>query len=365
MRISTVEAIPVSLPFARELALSTGPRSAAEHLLVAVTTDDGVTGYGECVPRPTLYGETMATAAVMIEQVLAPRVLGVAVSSPSSIVQQLSSIAANPSARAAVELAAFDAFARHVGAPAVDLLGGHSRSVPLSALLGYGEPSSVADEAESLRAQWGVSTFKFKIGPTVDDDVEVARALRDRLGEEAVLYADVNQLYSVADALRFLRGTQDCALRYVEEPTTSVHHEEVSRRADLTLLGDESCVDASAVREALEARRCQAVSIKIARTGLRESGRIRDLAVAFGATAVIGSQGDAAVGALTAASFGAADASTAEQPAEVLFFTGLAEHLVTELPDIRDGRLHVPDSPGFGFDIDLEKLRHHRLDRSP
>lgn len=362
MRIRSVSAVPVRLPLTRTVALSTGTQESSSHIVVVVETEDGVRGYGELAPRPTLYGEDMRTAATMVREVLAPRVVGVSVGAAEVLGRRLASLANNPSAKAAIEIAAFDAWGRTLGTSCADLLGGYAREVALCALLGYGEPAAVLDEAVQASGTWGVDAFKLKIGPDVETDVAVAHALREGLGEDATIYADANQRYSPADALTFLTRTRECGLLYVEEPTASVHHRELLDREPFALLADETVPSLAAAHAALSTDvRYAGVSIKPARSGLRESGRIRDLAATSGVRPIIGSQGDAAIGAVVGATFAAASALTAGAPAELLFFTGMADHVIQELPLMTNGRMRLGDGPGFGFNVDEDKLDKYRI----
>lgn len=365
MIIVSVDAIPVSLPFAHAVSLSTGTRSSSEHVLVVVETDGGIRGYAECTPRPTLYGETVSGAVAMVRETLAPMLVGVAVTATDEIVGRLGRIAGNPSARSAVEMAAFDAAGKVWGVSCLDLLGGFTTSVPLAALLGYGAPRQVANEAVGLGDQAGIEAFKFKIGPDVETDIQVARLLRAELGAAAVLYADANQRYEPWEAVRFAKATAECDLRFIEEPTAAIHHLRVTRQTSICIVADESACDLEHADQVLQTGGYLGVSIKPARTGLRESARIRDLAVLRGATPILGSQGDGAVGAIIAATFAAATRLTATNPAELHFFTGMAEHLVTTPPRIHQGRLHLNSGPGFGFEIDMDKLRAFRLQSQP
>jgi L-alanine-DL-glutamate epimerase-like enolase superfamily enzyme len=363
MIIKRIEAVPISLPFVRRTALSTGTRASSEHLLVVVESEDGVRGYAECTPRPTLYGESISGARVIIEQLLAPRVRGLRLDSQATIRTRLAEIAGNPSARAAVEIAAFDAFARSCKLSAVTLLGGHATAVPLCAMLGYARPDGALEEAQSVQERWGITAFKFKVGRDARNDIAVARALREGLGDSAILYADANQQYSFEDAVRFLRATQELDLPFVEEPTGEPSHLALGRMVSYPLLADESAADVAAAYRSVTAGYCRGVSIKPARSGLSDSALIRDVAVMAGVAPVIGSQGDAAIGALVAAAFAAAHPETSRRPAELAFFTTMAAHLVQVAPTIRDGELLVPDGPGFGFEIDPPALDLYRSDR--
>jgi L-alanine-DL-glutamate epimerase-like enolase superfamily enzyme len=78
---------------------------------------------------------------------------------------------------------------------------------------------------------------------------------------------------------------------------------------------------------------------------------------------VIGSQGDSAIGTITSAAFGAAFEATAREAAELDYFLGLRDQLVTTSPVIANGRIAVdPQTAGNGVEIDPEKLSHYRID---
>jgi len=364
MKVRALEAIPFRIPFARSIELSTGRREAVEHLLVRVQTDLGAVGFAECVPRPTLYGETLASAAVVIERTLAPLVVDRELEGAGAGARAVAGIAANRSAKAAVELALFDAWCRELEVPAHRLLGGFTTRVPCCPMLGYGTVEALVAEATALREELGVGTIKFKVGGDAIHDAAVANGLRDALGPEVRLYPDANQRYSAGEALRFLDRSRDADLRWFEEPcpADARGRRQVADRFPARLIGDESCTDSRAAAAELLAGRTAGVSIKVARTAIAESTRIRELCAALGAPLLIGSQGDSAVGAACAAAFAAAAPETVAEAAEVLFWRGLEDDLFTEPLRIDGGDVVLADAPGFGHEIDPDKLAHFRTD---
>jgi L-alanine-DL-glutamate epimerase-like enolase superfamily enzyme len=364
MKIAAVEAVRFRLPMAQVIALSTGTRSEEEHVLVTLRTDDGVVGHSECVPRPSIYGETPAGAAALIGGELAVLVEGLPVSANAAIARALAKVAGNPAARSAVELAAFDAHAKSLGAPAHRLLGGGASETRCCAMLGYGEPAAVVAEAREQIERFGVGTIKFKVGPDLEQDIRVARALREELGEGVRLYPDANRRYTTAEAIAFVDATRECRLRWLEEisdPDDLAGRRAVVARAACTVLGDESCATPRAAAVELEDGRVGGVSIKPARTAIAASTRIRELCAARGAPAVVGSQGDSAIGALVSAAFAAAAPPTSAEAAEILFFTGLADDLLTARPTVTGGAMKLSDAPGFGIEIDPERLARYQV----
>jgi len=59
MKITGVEARPFRIPLKMVTKWATGSQDAAEHVLIKITTDEGITGYAEAPPRPTIYGESI------------------------------------------------------------------------------------------------------------------------------------------------------------------------------------------------------------------------------------------------------------------------------------------------------------------
>lgn len=365
MKVRSLEVIPFRIPFARSIDLSTGRRDAVEHLLVRARTELGAIGHAECVPRPTLYGETLASAAVVIDRTLAPLVVDRDLDGPRASAQALAGIAANRSAKAAVELALFDAYCRELEVPAHQLLGGFASRVPCCPMLGYGSVEELVAEASELRDELGVGTVKFKIGGDAEHDAAVAAGLREALGSEIRLYPDANQRFSAGEALRFLDRSRDCDLRWFEEPCPAAElqgRRQVADRFPARVIGDESCTEARGAAGELLAGRSAGVSIKLARTAISESTRIRELCSALGAPILIGSQGDSAIGAACAASFAAAAPETVAEAAEVLFHRGLEDDLLSESLRIEEGALLLSDAPGFGYEVDPDKVAHFRTD---
>lgn len=357
--IAQIDATPFRLHYAQAVSLSDGVREDAEQVLVRVTTSDGVIGYAECIPRPGIYGETLAGARAIIEGFLGPRVIGTRLTDLQLLAGKLAALKANPAARASIELAALDALARTLELPAYRLLGGAVAEVPCAAILAYGEADAVLAEARSLRESGGICTFKLKIGSSPVRDAQLTRALRSELGDEVTIYADANGRYRPQEAALFLRLTADVGLWALEEPTGAASllaRARLAAAAPTLILGDETCADVRAAAAELVAGRCTAVSLKLARTGIVGSTRIREHCAALGVPVAIGTQADSAIGAYAAAAFAAASPTTAQGPAELLFFRSFANNPVTVLPEIRDGRLRLPEEPGFGFEIDEHAL---------
>lgn len=83
--------------------------------------------------------------------------------------------------------------------------------------LGYPEEKVRRLCREAVAAGW--QSFKTKVGIDVASDVARCRLVRDEIGDERCLMADANQVWSVPQAIEWMRPLQRFRLRWIEEPT--------------------------------------------------------------------------------------------------------------------------------------------------
>jgi L-alanine-DL-glutamate epimerase-like enolase superfamily enzyme len=362
--IKQIRTTPFSVPLSHEVTFSTGRLTHAEHLLVEVETADGTVGVAEAIPRPMIYGETSVSIAHIIATTISDAAVGLDIFHSAQLGERLKDLAGNLTARGAVELALFDAVGKTLGVSCHTLLGGFTDRVTATVILGAGSIDFVRAEAASLVAEHGIRSFKVKIGMDLERDVELITRLRQDL-PDALIYVDANHGYSARDASAFLRRTVDAELAWIEEPCSVddvLGRADVAASSPIPVLGDESCTTVREVATEILARRCTMISIKLARTGIAASTRIREFCAAVGAPVLLGSQGDSGIGTYITAAFAAAGTTTAANPAELGYFLNLEGDLLAEPPVIRDGLLTVPDGPGFGFTVDPDQLRRFRTD---
>jgi L-alanine-DL-glutamate epimerase-like enolase superfamily enzyme len=162
----------------------------------------------------------------------------------------------------------------------------------------FARAEAVVEQAEGFRAAHGIRASKVKVGMDLERDIATVRALRDARGPSAVIYPDANHGFSPADALRFLDATQDCRLAWIDEPCPAedvLAKQRIAAQSPIPILADESCPDVrSVVTEVLDGRSTM-ISIKLARTGIGISQRIRDFGEATGTGVLIGSRGDSSI----------------------------------------------------------------------
>jgi L-alanine-DL-glutamate epimerase-like enolase superfamily enzyme len=365
-RILEVRTVPYAIPYRKPLRFASGSIDIADNVLVEIVTSDGVVGIAEAPPRPYTYGETQASIVAVIEQIFAPAIIGLSILDRELVRSRLARTVGNPTAKAAIDMAMWDAWGKTIGTPVHSLLGGFTDQLQVSHMLGFDDPGVVAAEAIELRETLGISSFKIKVGRRpIPLDVAVCKAVREALGPESELYIDGNRGWTAAESALAVRQLEDVGLSRVEElcPADDV----LGRRwlvsqCPIPFVADESAPTPADVTREILSGAATAVSIKTARTGFSDSLRVSHLAEGLGIEAVIGNQIDAHLGTICSLVFGASQVITARSAAELSNYLDMADGLLQEPLLIENGHMRVPDGPGLGVRLDPEKIARYRVD---
>ncbi len=219
MRVATVETIPVSVPYRHREVSSLIARDGVSDVLVKVTTDDGLVGWGEaCCGADTASVEAAVRA-------MAPFVVG---RDPwnrdamrrDAFTHGLWQFRAGTGnfAWAGLDMALWDLCGRACGQPVWRLLGGlQQRRATYFYYLARGTPESLREQVgDGLRA--GFDVFYLKVGIDDADDLAQVAVVRDALGAGPRLRLDANGAWSVPHALRILRALEEHDVDFVEQP---------------------------------------------------------------------------------------------------------------------------------------------------
>ncbi|WP_335938894.1 mandelate racemase/muconate lactonizing enzyme family protein [Streptomyces sp. PTD5-9] len=367
MKIVQVEAIPFAIPYAKPLKFASGEVHTADHVLVRVHTDEGLTGTAEAPPRPYTYGETQESIVAVIEKIFTPQILGLTALERETVHERLDRTVGNPAAKAAIDMALWDILGRAAGLPVSGLLGGYTDRMRVSHMVGFAPAREMVAEAERIRSVHGITTFKVKVGRRpYRDDVAAVRALREALGPDVELYVDGNRGWTVSESARALHEMADLGLTFAEElcPADDVLGRRwLVARSPVPFIADESATRTGEVTRELLGGSATAISVKTARTGFTASQRILHECEGLGVEVVMGNQVDGQIGTVCSAAFGAAHRSSSRHAGELSNFLDMTDDLLTEPLTIENGALRVREGAGLGIDIDPDKLARYRQDR--
>jgi O-succinylbenzoate synthase len=283
VRIDRLEIRLLRLPLVRFFETSFG--RVSERLFVLVTVDDsGVSGMGECVAdaNPYYSAETTRTAWHIIAEFIAPLVLGRAFDHPKQISAALGVIRGHNMAKAAVEMAGWDLFARQQGISLSAALGGSRRCIESGVSIGIQDSLEELVERVGIELAAGYRRVKIKIKPGWDlNAVERIRACFGSIP----LMVDANAAYTLDDGPH-LAALDPFGLLMIEQPLDYDDvrdHARLQRQIATDICLDESIHSVRAGRDAIEQGACRIINIKPGRVGGHEQAiRLHDLAEAHG-----------------------------------------------------------------------------------
>nr|WP_276584374.1 enolase C-terminal domain-like protein [Brevibacterium permense] len=348
------------------MKFASGSVESAEHILIRIWTEDGIVGTADAPPRPYTYGETQISIKNVVEEIFAPQIVGLTVFDRGAIHAIMRRTIHNQVAKGAVDIALWDAAGKYMDMPVHSLLGGWTSSLRVSHMLGFKPAEELLDEAQRFGEEYGITTFKLKVGRRpIDLDIDAVHVLRDGLDDHVEIYLDANRGWTANEALEVLRRTEGTGLTLLEEPCDA--KEMMSRRrlvekAAIPIVGDESVPTAGDASRELLSGGCNAICIKTARSGFTEATEILGLCTGLGVDVTMGNQIDTQVGSLATVTFGAAHEATARRAAELSNFLDMEDDLLAEPLKIVDGRISARPEPGVGAHIDEEKLAKYRSD---
>src|SRR5690606_28103776 len=199
MKLEGLELRRVAMPLVSPFRTSFGTQTAKDILLVKAVTEDGE-GWGECVtlPDPVYSPEYTDGAADVIRRFLAPALTGSDMSRAHMVSEKLARFKRHRMAKAAVEMAVLDAELRAAGRSFARELGAVHDRVPCGVSVGImDEIPRLLDAVDEYLAE-GYVRIKLKIEPGWD--IDVVRAVRERIGDDVLLQVDANTAYTLRDA---------------------------------------------------------------------------------------------------------------------------------------------------------------------
>jgi L-alanine-DL-glutamate epimerase-like enolase superfamily enzyme len=339
-------------PFVTALRRTT----TTDTLVVAISDDDGHTGYGEAPQVWQVTGASLAGSQACVEQVLAPLLLG---RDPDDLVELCRvvrrAVAGNEAAKAAVDVALHDLAAQRLGVPLARLLGGaateSARRVATDVTLSAGTAAELA-EAAAARVGDGFGVLKMKVGTDAAGDVARVRAVRDAVGTAARLRLDANQGWTPREAVGVIRALEDAglAVEFVEQPVARADLDGlawVSDRVSTPILADETVFSPRDLVEVIRRRAADLVNVKLAKCGgLAPARTLLALAEEYGVGTLVGSMMEGPIGVGAAASLVAAVGTTAVSDLDAAWW--LATAPVDGGPAYDGSWLVLPDAPGLG-----------------
>ena len=342
---------------------------AIEVIILRLTTEGGLEGWGEASPWVVFTGSPEASFAAL-NRYMRPHVVGRKVSEHAEIMEKAARAVVHcTEAKAALDSALWDLAGKVAGQPVWSLLGGHDpQPIPLSCSIA--NPDFTADKALLTRLRDdGVRIVKLKTGFRGHAfDMERLDYIRARHPEMRIR-VDYNQGLTRDEALQQVPEVAGLAPDFIEQPVAAgdwVTMSDLRAKIDVPLLADESVFGPEDMVRAIREGICDGVSVKIMKTaGLERARQVARLAAQAGLLAYGGDMFETGLAHLAGAHMIAAtpEISLGCEFYQARYF--LAEDLLATPFPCDNGHVRVPAGPGLGLVPDMDKVQKFAIAAAP
>jgi O-succinylbenzoate synthase len=363
IRIESVTLHRVRVPLVEPFRISNGEVTEKDVVLVEVKTDDGAVGWGEASPMSGSFysDDTPEGSWAALATRLIPALLEDGAVDAARFYERLRGVPCDAFAKAGLEGALWDAYARGVSAPLCELLGARRRAIPSGVAIGiYDEVAELIERVGRYVAQ-GYRRVKIKIEP--GRDVEAVAAVRERFAD-VPLMVDANAAYTIADAGLF-RELDAYGLTMIEQPLAREAHEEAAelqRQLRTPLCADESAESSDALASLIEQRAARIINIKVQRVGgLSEARLMLEQARAAGLECWVGTMPELGVASAQGLHLAAHEGFTYPTDIEASARWYVDDLLEPAIELDARGFIHLPAGAGTGFRVSRAKVEQYSV----
>ncbi|MBK2002651.1 o-succinylbenzoate synthase [Listeria ivanovii subsp. londoniensis] len=352
--------IHAEIPLLDPFKTSYGELKSKDFYIVELMNDAGVYGYGEleAFPLPDYTEETLETAILIVKQHLLPMLAQKEIIAPEEVNKMFGWIQGNEMAKAAVELAVWDAFAKTEKKSLAHMIGATKKTLAVGVSIGIQDNVGSLVRLVDQYVSEGYKRVKIKIKP--NKDVAFIKAVREKF-PNLRLMADANSAYNIED-FSLLKALDHFELEMIEQPFGAkdfVNHAWLQKQINTRICLDENIKSLEDVKQAHILGSCQAINLKLARVGgMFEALKItkycaeNDLLIWCGGMfeAGIGRAHNVALAARTEFNF-PGDISASNR-----YFH---EDIISPAFVLEYGGLNVPDGYGIGVELDFSILQKY------
>lgn len=270
MQIAEITLFPLRIPLVAPFVISLGPLTHAENLFIRIRTTDGLEGWGETSPFPTIHGETLA-GCLATGSWIAKEMIGIhADNAPAYTALMNRMLYGNYAVKSAFDIALHDIAAQCSNLPLFRYLGGSDlRPLYTDYTVSLGPLPNMVAAAREIAAR-GFPVIKIKLGENAVADLERIAAISHAVGRDYPLRLDANQGWSFEDARTVLASLGPYNVQHCEAP---IYRREWTRLPDLRristvpVMADESCWDHDDARRLLAIGAVDRINIKLSKSG--------------------------------------------------------------------------------------------------
>ena len=329
-----------------------------DSVLAEVQDSDGITGWGEAPAfwLPWYSEETIGTILHIMENFLIPRLAGQQIEHPRQVNGMFAPVQRNHMAKAGLESAVWDLYAKRQQQPLTAVLGGTKRKLEVGVVVGM--QATVGDTVNLIESYLvdGYKRIKLKIKP--GQDIEPVKHIRKTF-PGLVLSVDANGAYTLAD-IQVLRELDQFQLAMLEQPFAAgefIDHAKLQARLQTPICLDESIATLADARLAAELASCRIISIKMSRAGgIAAAQQVHDFCLKRKIPVWCGGMFETGVG--RAHNIALSTLANFSIPGDISGSSRYWEADVIE-PEVvvTQGEITVGEQPGIGYQVKRRQLK--------
>ena len=268
--IKSVDILPLKVKLKEPFIISLGRLDYADNVVVKITTESGLIGYGECSPFRSIHGETAETC-FSIGRLISEVFIGKNALNIEELVLLMDKVIfGNTSIKSAFDIALYDISAQAAGLPLYEFLGGkNDKPIATDYTVSIDSIDKMSADAKKI-LQAGYPVIKVKLGGDPGEDILRMKSIRAAVGNEIPIRIDANQGWTKEDAIFVLSNLQELNIQHCEEPILKQNFldlPEIRMKSSIPIMADESCCDHLDAARLIRIGACDLFNIKLGKSG--------------------------------------------------------------------------------------------------
>ncbi len=308
MKINQIQIAKLRIPLIRPFITALRRTEHVEDIVVIITTDNGLQGYGSAASTPVITGDSQESIIGAL-QILAAKLLNKDLANFEELLLLVqNSLVNNTSAKAAMDIALHDLVAKQLQVPLYKFLGGGKPELKILTTVSVKDAEEMVEDAKLFVSQ-GFETLKIKVGLNPAEDIARLKAIRQAVGNSIHILSDANQGWDAKSALQIIDSlaANDLGIAMVEQPVKAWDHANLKYVRDnsrIPIYADESAFSLRDVTKIISGEIADGINIKLMKSGGLYAARpIYDLATVHNIPCMAGCMLESPIGLAAMASF--------------------------------------------------------------
>jgi o-succinylbenzoate synthase len=280
--------------------------SQLQTILVKITTDSNIVGYGEAPPTAAVTGETVISIIESINSYIKPNIIGKEIEDLEYIHNIIEkSIFGNNSAKAAIDMAIYDIYGKVNKKPLYKALGGTKSILETDITISVNDINTMILHSNQA-VQSGFNILKIKVGKNGIKDIDIIKNINNALDGNIRFRIDANQGWTPEEAIKIITKLEDSNINidFIEQPVKRTDIKGlklVTKHSLVDIVADESVFNIDDAKKVIENKAANIVNIKLMKTGgIYNALKIYDLAMNNGIKCMVGCMLESKVGVTAA-----------------------------------------------------------------